>query len=142
MECDWWSVGAIMFEMLVTPPPPCRPPAPPQVRHGVRLVVRRGHHVRDARRLPALLQASVTPGISFSVSMLSCNSLFTLPPPILLSDDPLTTCRKIVNWRLFLKFPEEIVISPDAKDLITKLMYGGGVRVGGGGGQCMLMEGR
>ena len=44
-----------------------------------------------------------------------------LPTP-LFSDDPLTTCRKIVNWRLFLKFPDEIAVSPAAKDLITKLM--------------------
>ena len=48
--------------------------------------------------------------------MLTCSS----PHPF--SDDPLTTCRKIVNWRLFLKFPDEIAVSPAAKDLITKLM--------------------
>lgn len=28
--------------------------------------------------------------------------------PPFYSDDPLTTCRKIVNWRLFLKFPAEV----------------------------------
>lgn len=28
--------------------------------------------------------------------------------PPFYSDDPLTTCRKIVNWRMFLKFPDEI----------------------------------
>jgi serine/threonine kinase 38 len=37
--------------------------------------------------------------------------LFAGYPPFY-SDDPLTTCRKIVNWRLFLKFPQEIAISP------------------------------
>jgi hypothetical protein len=31
--------------------------------------------------------------------------------PPFYSDDPLTTCRKIVNWRMFLKFPEEIQVS-------------------------------
>jgi serine/threonine kinase 38 len=31
--------------------------------------------------------------------------------PPFYSDDPLTTCRKIVNWRMFLKFPEEIHVS-------------------------------
>lgn len=61
MECDWWSLGAIMFEMLVGYPP-------------------------------------------------------------YYSDDPLTTCRKIVNWRMFLKFPDEVKISPQAKDLIQRLM--------------------
>lgn len=47
LECDWWSLGAIMYEMLVGYPP-------------------------------------------------------------FYSDEPLTTCRKIVNWRMFLKFPEEV----------------------------------
>ncbi len=30
--------------------------------------------------------------------------------PPFYSDDPLTTCRKIVNWRMFLKFPDEIQV--------------------------------
>lgn len=47
MECDWWSVGAIMYEMMVGYPP-------------------------------------------------------------FYSDDPMTTCRKIVNWRQCLKFPDEV----------------------------------
>ena len=58
MECDWWSVGAIMYEMMVGYPP-------------------------------------------------------------FYSDDPMTTCRKIVNWRQCLSFPDEVslldftsVISP------------------------------
>ncbi|XP_050888479.1 uncharacterized protein LOC127093571 [Lathyrus oleraceus] len=46
IECDWWSLGAIMYEMLVGYTPFC-------------------------------------------------------------SDDPRMTCRKIVNWRACLKFPEE-----------------------------------
>ena len=47
MECDWWSVGAIMYEMMVGYPP-------------------------------------------------------------FYSDDPMTTCRKIVNWRQCLRFPDEV----------------------------------
>ena len=47
MECDWWSVGAIMYEMMVGYPP-------------------------------------------------------------FYSDDPMTTCRKIVNWRQCLKFLDEV----------------------------------
>ncbi|KAL8158346.1 uncharacterized protein LOC141675803 [Apium graveolens] len=61
MECDWWSLGAIMYEMLVGYPP-------------------------------------------------------------FYSDEPMTTCRKIVNWRTHLKFPEEATLSPEAKDLICKLL--------------------
>ncbi|KAK9059066.1 hypothetical protein SSX86_021685 [Deinandra increscens subsp. villosa] len=61
MECDWWSLGAIMYEMLVGYPP-------------------------------------------------------------FYSDEPMSTCRKIVNWRTHLKFPEEAKLSPGAKDLICKLL--------------------
>ncbi|XP_044493817.1 serine/threonine-protein kinase 38-like isoform X2 [Mangifera indica] len=61
MECDWWSLGAIMYEMLVGYPP-------------------------------------------------------------FYSDDPMSTCRKIVNWKAHLKFPEEAKLSLEAKDLITKLL--------------------
>ncbi|XP_051128027.1 uncharacterized protein LOC127249326 [Andrographis paniculata] len=61
MECDWWSLGAIMYEMLVGYPP-------------------------------------------------------------FYSDEPMSTCRKIVNWKTHLKFPEEAKLSPEAKDLICKLL--------------------
>ncbi|WOL08092.1 serine/threonine-protein kinase tricorner isoform X1 [Canna indica] len=61
MECDWWSLGAIMYEMLVGYPP-------------------------------------------------------------FYSDEPMTTCRKIVNWRTHLKFPEEAKLPLEAKDLISKLL--------------------
>ncbi|CAA7013985.1 unnamed protein product [Microthlaspi erraticum] len=61
MECDWWSLGAIMYEMLVGYPP-------------------------------------------------------------FYSDDPMSTCRKIVNWKSHLKFPEEAILSKDAKDLINSLL--------------------
>ncbi|KAH7661144.1 Non-specific serine/threonine protein kinase protein [Dioscorea alata] len=61
MECDWWSLGAIMYEMLIGYPP-------------------------------------------------------------FYSDEPMSTCRKIVNWRNHLKFPEEAKLSPEAKDLISRLL--------------------
>ncbi|MCO5591820.1 hypothetical protein L7F22_045812 [Adiantum nelumboides] len=61
MECDWWSLGAIMFEMLIGYPP-------------------------------------------------------------FYSDDPMTTCWKIVNWRSSLKFPQEMKLSPEAKHLMFRLL--------------------
>ncbi|XP_044485977.1 serine/threonine-protein kinase tricornered-like [Mangifera indica] len=69
MECDWWSLGAIMYEMLVGYPP-------------------------------------------------------------FYSDEPMSTCRKIVNWRTHLKFPEEAQLSPEAKDLISKLLCNVDQRLG------------
>ncbi|KAM5563429.1 hypothetical protein ABKV19_018187 [Rosa sericea] len=72
MECDWWSLGAIMYEMLVGYPP-------------------------------------------------------------FYSDDPMSTCRKIVNWKTHLKFPEEAKLSPEAKDLISKLLCNVSQRLGTNG---------
>ncbi|XVF32370.1 hypothetical protein REPUB_Repub17cG0076200 [Reevesia pubescens] len=72
MECDWWSLGAIMFEMLVGYPP-------------------------------------------------------------FYSDDPISTCRKIVNWRSHLKFPVEAMLSAEAQDLISKLLCNVNQRLGSKG---------
>ncbi|GAB2298386.1 hypothetical protein Dimus_032451 [Dionaea muscipula] len=71
-ECDWWSLGAIMFEMLVGYPP-------------------------------------------------------------FYSDDPMSTCRKIVNWRTHLKFPDEAKLSPEAMDLVSKLLCNVSQRLGSKG---------
>lgn len=72
LECDWWSLGAIMYEMLVGYPP-------------------------------------------------------------FYSDDPMSTCRKIVSWRTNLKFPEEAKLSSEAKDLISKLLCNVNQRLGSKG---------
>ncbi|KAI5656195.1 hypothetical protein M9H77_24988 [Catharanthus roseus] len=69
IECDWWSLGAIMYEMLVGYPPFC-------------------------------------------------------------SDDPRMTCRKIINWKTCLKFPEEPKISDEAKNLICHLLCDVETRLG------------
>ncbi|KAK6119579.1 hypothetical protein DH2020_046681 [Rehmannia glutinosa] len=49
------------------------------------------------------------------------------------SDDPMTTCRKIVHWRNHLKFPEDTELSPEAKDLICRLLCDVEHRLGTGG---------
>ncbi|RZC62396.1 hypothetical protein C5167_024177 [Papaver somniferum] len=72
MECDWWSLGASMYEMLVGYPP-------------------------------------------------------------FYSDEPMSTCRKIVNWKTHLKFPEEAKLSPEAKDLISTLLCNVDQRLGTNG---------
>jgi protein-serine/threonine kinase len=60
-ECDWWSVGCILYEMLVGYPPFC-------------------------------------------------------------SETPAETYRKVMNWREALVFPSDVQISPEAKDLIRRLL--------------------
>jgi len=62
-ECDWWSLGVIMYECLVGYPP-------------------------------------------------------------FYADHPMSTCRKIVNWKKTLLFPEEACLSRNAKDLIKRLICG------------------
>ncbi|KAL4418874.1 hypothetical protein ABPG77_002630 [Micractinium sp. CCAP 211/92] len=79
MECDWWSVGAIAYEMMVGFPP-------------------------------------------------------------FYSDDPMTTCRKIVNWRTYLRFPPEAeaALSPAARDFISRLLCDVEDRLGSHGGAAQL----
>ncbi|CAA6672796.1 unnamed protein product [Spirodela intermedia] len=53
--------------------------------------------------------------------------------PPFYSDDQMTTCRKIVHWRNHLRFPEEARLSPEAKDLICRLLCDVDHRLGIGG---------
>lgn len=68
-ECDWWSLGAIMFECLVGWPPFC-------------------------------------------------------------SETPTETYKKILNWQETLVFPEDIHLSPEAEDLILRLLTNAESRLG------------
>ncbi|KAG8367199.1 hypothetical protein BUALT_Bualt16G0047800 [Buddleja alternifolia] len=72
IECDWWSLGAIMYEMLVGYPP-------------------------------------------------------------FYSDDPISTCKKIVHWRNHLRFPAGVRLTPEAKDLIRGLLRDAEDRLGSHG---------
>ncbi|KAK9711684.1 Serine/threonine-protein kinase [Basidiobolus ranarum] len=71
-ECDWWSLGAIMFECLMGYPPFC-------------------------------------------------------------SENAHETYRKIMNWKDQLYFPGDVHISPEAEDLIRKLLCGSEHRLGRNG---------
>ena len=42
--------------------------------------------------------------------------------PPFYAEDPMSTCRKIVNWRKTLVFPKEAKISPAAKDVVTRYL--------------------
>ncbi|CDY70020.1 BnaCnng66350D [Brassica napus] len=50
--------------------------------------------------------------------------------PPFYADDPMSTCRKIVNWKTHLKFPDEARLSRDAKDLVGKLLCNVNQRLG------------
>jgi len=67
-ECDWWSLGVIMYECLVGYPP-------------------------------------------------------------FYAEEPMQTCRKIVNWKKSLVFPAEAGLSPEAEDLLRKLICGPDTRL-------------
>mmetsp|Transcript_60896 Transcript_60896/g.144341 ORF Transcript_60896/g.144341 Transcript_60896/m.144341 type:complete len:530 (-) Transcript_60896:88-1677(-) len=60
-DCDWWSVGVIMYEMLIGCPP-------------------------------------------------------------FYADDPMSTCRNIINWRATLAFPAQPELLPDAVSLMKGLL--------------------
>jgi serine/threonine protein kinase len=67
-ECDWWSLGVIMYECLVGYPP-------------------------------------------------------------FYAEDPMSTCRKIVNWKKTLVFPDEANLNKDTQGLIESLICGSEKRV-------------
>ena len=69
---DWWSCGAILFEMLVGYPP-------------------------------------------------------------FFSDEPSVTCQKILHWRKTLSIPDDAKLSPEAKDILKRLLCDVNNRLGTGG---------
>ena len=136
MECDWWSVGAIAFEMMArrgegsgllhactcrpssrlpSPRPPC--PAPPQPGRLPPLLLRRpnDHLPQGARRPAWLLRAAAPPPPTRTPTP-------THPHPPTPTPTPMPP--QIVNWRSYLRFPPEAEasLSPAARDLITCLL--------------------
>ncbi|KAJ0031841.1 hypothetical protein Pint_13434 [Pistacia integerrima] len=85
MECDWWSLGAIMYEMLVGYPP---------------------FYSDD----PVTTCRKSVLGVIF----LTSDMLFNVAVPVFSVN--------IVHWKNHLKFPEEARLTPEAKDLITRLL--------------------
>jgi serine/threonine protein kinase len=49
--------------------------------------------------------------------------------PPFFSDDAHTTCRKIVQWRSYLKFPSDVHVEPQAQSLIRQLLCDGADRL-------------
>lgn len=50
--------------------------------------------------------------------------------PPFVSDNQFETCKRIMDWKQYLKFPSEIKISSEAKDLIEKLVTDVDIRIG------------
>ena len=64
----------------------------------------------------------------------------TMPAPAAPADDPMTTCRKIVNWRTYLRFPPEAeaALTPAARDFIARLLCDVDNRLGSHGGAAQI----
>ncbi len=73
-------------------------------------------------------------GLHVAASISTMLVRYTGYPPFY-SDDPLLTCRKIVNYKAFLKFPDEVELSPAARDLMSRLMCDVDDRLGTAGVQ-------
>jgi len=63
----------------------------------------------------------------WSLGVIMYESLVGYPP--FYAEDPMSTCRKIVNWKKTLHFPEEARLSPEARDLIEKMITDADKRV-------------
>ncbi|KAE9461503.1 hypothetical protein C3L33_06618, partial [Rhododendron williamsianum] len=102
MECDWWSLGAIMYEMLVG--------YPPFYSEEPMMTCRKVNELHFLDLYFCL------------ILLLMLASKFV----ILLSVHDM----QIVNWRTHLKFPQEAKLSIEAKDLIRKLLCNVDQRLG------------
>ncbi|KAH9251935.1 hypothetical protein BASA81_010139 [Batrachochytrium salamandrivorans] len=71
---------------------------------------------------------------SMGVILFEC--MFGYPP--FYSDDPMQTCRRILNWKQSLKFPSPQTVSDDAMDFCQRLICDPDTRLGARGGSQEL----
>lgn len=55
--------------------------------------------------------------------------------PPFFADEPSVTCQKILHWKKTFQIPKDHNLSPEAKDLLTKLIADADVRLGRNGAQ-------
>ena len=81
------------------------------------------HAGRRAEALSFLLDAQRACFLfSLRVSVCVCRYECLVGYPPFYAEDPMSTCRKIVNWKKTLVFPEEAKLSADSKDLIQRMV--------------------
>mmetsp|Transcript_5642 Transcript_5642/g.23919 ORF Transcript_5642/g.23919 Transcript_5642/m.23919 type:complete len:434 (+) Transcript_5642:660-1961(+) len=74
----------------------------------------------------------------WSLGIIMYEMLIGYPP--FWSSSPASTCRKILGWKEYLKFPKDVDISPEAKDLIQRLICAPKDRLGRKKGRAEFEE--
>jgi serine/threonine protein kinase len=63
----------------------------------------------------------------WSLGVIAYECLVGYPP--FYAEDPMSTCRKIVNWKKTLVFPDEAKLTADSRDLIQRMVCDSGKRM-------------
>ncbi|KAE8665254.1 ABI1 isoform 1 [Hibiscus syriacus] len=114
MECDWWSLGAIMYEMLIGYPPFYSDD--PLTTCSTMLDVLFYEHSESR----PLFQCTMIAFTLLLICLACCNPLFLAP--LSFHKFKRNIFPLIVHWRNHLRFPEDSKISHEAKDLICRLL--------------------